>query len=347
MDIKSMMVVGGVVALLSGCVSYTGAVTPGDERVDESNQAYAKAAADAFAARKNFSRPVVIQEAEGVGIFLSPNYVPRSNNARANELCRNIETRRTMLQSAKARLREIVMDLKDLTLVGDAQEPMVAITTDDPTKSQVYRITYNISNLDLQLRESKGGLHMIRAASSTEAKVCYDWVANVTVEIRMIDPTGKSVFVFNAIGTLNQQDDGSLNPNITMLEEAATRAVDEAMKQYAHKFGPQIYVTNTCQDGEFVRLSVGSDYGIRPGMKVEFFRYRESKGLNGDVEMAEQRIGTGTVGKGGAPVEPGCAWVHVDGYDKDARNVFQWTSARLIKGEGATNGLMAIPMLNE
>lgn len=338
MKIQKLMFAAGVAAMLAGCVSYNGAVLPGDDLVDEGNQSFAKKAAEDYVARQKFQRPVVIQEAEGVNIFLSPNYVPRSTNARANELCRNIETRRAVLQSAKARLREVVQDLKDLKLVGEGTAPMVAVSTDDQGSAPVYRMTYNISNIDLQLRESKI-FGMVRVVSGSENKPNYEWVANVTVEIRMLDPNGNSVFTFNAIGLLSQADDGSLSPNVTMLEQAATKGIDAAMKQYAHKFGPPIYVTDTCQDGQFARISVGSDYGIQPGMMVEFYRHREKKSLDGGIELTTQRVGTGVVGKCGAPVEPGCAWVYVEDFDKDARMVFQWTSAKLLKGERSTKAL--------
>jgi len=328
---------------LAGCVSYTGAVTPGDDQVDEGNRAFAAKAAADYKQRQQFKRAVVIQEAPGINLFLSPTWVPRSNNARANAVCSNIETRRTIVQSAKARLREIVSGLRDLQLTGEQAPAMVEVHADDNTLPSVYVIRYNVSNLDLQLRESRG-ISLVRAASSQENKICYEWVANITVEINMIDPAGNSVFTFNAIGTKSQTDDGSLNPNMTMLEQATTEAVSKAMKQYAHKFGPPIYVTDTCQNGEFVRINAGSDYGVQKGMKVEFYRHRNKQGLDGTAEATEQRVGTGTVGEYDAPVERGCAWVHVDGYKDDApRAVFQWTSVKLLKDDAESAFQLAIP----
>lgn len=330
--------------VVCGCTSYTGLVTPGDDIVDEGNLPFAQKAAQDYAARQQFRRPVVIQEAEGVNFFLSPNYVPRSNNARANALCQNIDTRRALLQSAKATLRSIVHDLKDLELTGEGPEGLVNVSVDSQTPPAVYRLTYNIANIDMQLRQASWGL--VRVASSAENKVAYEWVANASVEIRLIDPNGNVVFTFNSMGTLTQSDDGSLNPNMTMLEQAAAKGVADAMKQYALKFGPPIYVTDTCQNGEFARINVGSDYGVQAGMRVEFFRHREKKSFDGKTELVEQRVGTGIVGKGGATVEPGCAWVYVEGYDKDERTVFQWTSAKLLEGSRST-GKLTIPGMDE
>ena len=81
-------------------------------------------------------------------------------------------------------------------------------------------------------------------------------------------------------------------------------------------------------------------------MRVEFFRHREKKSFDGKMELVEQRVGTGIVGKGGATVEPGCAWVYVEGYDKDERTVFQWTSAKLLEGSRST-GKLTIPGMDE
>lgn len=340
MNLKSIVCVLGIGALVSGCVSYTGAVGAGDDLVDEANQPFARKAAETFAQRQKFSRPVVIQEAEGVNLFLSPNWVPRSNNPRANALCSNLEVRRSMLQGAKAKLRDIVMGLKDLKLVGDAQPQMVTITTDD-TPSNVYRITYNISNVDMQLHESQA-ISFKRGLSSHENKICYEWIANVSVEVRMLKPDGSTAFNFTAVGTHSQMDDGSLEPNATMLEQATTLGIMTAMKKYARKFGPPIYVTNTCQDGEFARLSVGTAYGLKKDMRIEFFRMRETKALDGSVAMAEQRVGLGVIGAGDSPCEPDGVWAHVEGYDKEKRTVFQWTSARLLEGDASRLGISAM-----
>lgn len=316
-------------SVLCGCASYTGVVAPGDDLVDKANRPFAEKAEKEYREWQKFCRPVVIEEAEGVNLFLSPNYVPRCNNDRANELCMNIDTRRAMLQSAKATLRSIVQDLRSLNLLDGDGSPMVEVGVDPETPPRIYHITYNISNVDLQLR--KAALGLVRVVSSSENKIAYEWVANASVEVRMIDPDGNAVFTFNSMGTLTQTDDGSLNPNMTMLEQAAVQGVKEAMKQYAYKFGPPIYVTDTCQNGEFVRINIGSDYGVRPGMRVEFIRHRKKAGLSGNDEYAEQRVGVGVVGDGGAPVQADCAWVHVDDFDGKNRMVFQWTSAKLIR----------------
>ena len=323
--------------LMTGCVSYTGYVAPGDDTVDEGNRPFAEKAYHDYVERQKFRRPVVIQEADGMGLFLSPSYVPCTSDVQANMLCRNLEIRRTMAQSAKAKLREIVTELRDLQLVGEGEQPMVSVAADTETVPSVYRMTYNIANLDLQLK--------VNQFVTVNGRHPAEWTANASVEVRMIDPYGKSVFTFNAQGCVSQSDDGSLRPNATMLEEAARVGIVKAMSQYALKFGPPLYVTDTCQDGEFARINCGTEYGVKSGMRVEFYRHRNRQGFDGKPEIAEQRVGTGVVGYGNAPVEAKCAWVHVDEYDKDARNVFQWTSVKLLDQPETSGSLLSLPDL--
>lgn len=317
-------VVLGVAAatLFAGCVSYTGAIAPGDDAIDEGNKPFVAKAAAEYRQRQNFRRQVVLQEAPGIGLFLGPSYVPRSMNPQANALCANIEVRRTMVQSAKAKLREIVSGLRDLEIVGENEAPMVSVSADTQHTPTAYRITYNIANVDLQLK--------VNQFVTINGRHPASWAATVSVEVSMIAPDGKSVFSFAEQGMVSQSDDGSLNPNATMLEEATCNAIAKAMGNYAFTFTPPIYVTDTCQNGEFVRINAGSEYGIRPKMAVEFFRYRVREGIDGGKEVVEHRVGTGTVGFGNAPVEKKSAWIHVDNYDKNARSVFQWTSVKLL-----------------
>lgn len=335
---KSQLCLVALSVVLTGCVSYTGAVLPGDDIVDEGNRPFAEKAYRDYAERQKFRRPVVIQEADGMGLFLSPSYVPRTRDMQANALCQSLEVRRTMAQGAKAKLREIVTELRDLQLVGEGERPMVSVAADTDVAPSVYRITYNIANLDLQLK--------VNQFVTVNGQHPAEWTANASVEIRMIDPSGKSVFTFNAQGCVSQSDDGSMRPNATMLEEAARVGVVKAMSQYAVKFGPPLYVTDTCQNGEFARINCGTEYGVKPGMRVEFFRHRNRQGFDGNPEVAEQRVGTGVVGCHNAPVEAKCAWVHVDGYDKEMRSVFQWTSVKLLDQPETSGKLLALPDLS-
>ena len=115
-----------------------------------------------------------------------------------------------------------------------------------------------------------------------------------------------------------------------LLLGAVSAAVNNAMEDYVVKFGPPIYVTDTCQNGRFARLSVGSKFGVLGGQRVEFYRNKVRAGLAGQEESSRQVVGTGVVGGSQAPVENDGAWVLVNDYDESRRTVFRWTSARIL-----------------
>lgn len=342
-NVKSIAVAFGCAAIFAGCCSYTGQVLPGDDMVDEGNQEFARKAKERFDRRKSFKRDVkIVEDEENMTAFLSPNWVPRSSNARANALCQNIEVRRSVAMGARGKLREIVGGIKDFKLQEEKVGDLVEIQAGEASASNVYLMKYGISNIDMQYRSTKAFDPL-----SGKTRDVNEWVANTTVQIRFLKPDNQTVIAtFVATGTTTQSDDGSLEPNVTMLEGAAVSAIEQAMEQYANKFAPPIFVTKTSDDGHFACLNLGSAYGLRPGMAVEFVRHYAKKDLDGKVEDATSCIGTGVIGANGAPVDDDCAWVHVDHsglkWNPEApRSVFQWTSVKLIKQTKASNQKLA------
>ena len=292
-------------ALVSGCVSYSGITNNSDEKADESNQAFAAEAYKAIEARmKAPPRPVVVTESPEMGMFLDP----ANSQSWGNPLCNDIFVRKELALAVKSQLRNKIATIKDFRLVDEAQ-PMVAVG-DEAVKPATYRLTYNITSLSL-------------TSMSAVAKV----------DIRLFAPDGvNTIFSFIGDGTcMNTQ----LGGNKQMLVEAVEEAVEKAMRGYARKFGPPIFVTETCQGGRFARINVGSKFGVYKGQLVEFYRNKVRKSVTGEDEVGQQVVGTGIVGDKNAPIEEDGAWVFVENFDEDNRTVFRWTSARVITGQKA------------
>ena len=292
-------------ALVSGCVSYSGITNNSDEKADESNQAFAADAHKAFVARmKAPPRPVVVVEAPEMALFLDPS----KSQFGGDPLCNDISVRKEIALAFKSQLRNKVATIKDFRLVDDVQA-MVAVGA-EAVKPATYRLTYNITSLSL-------------TGVSGIAKV----------EIRLFAPDGaNTIFSFIGDGTcVNAQLAGGKQMLIGAVEEAA----EKAMRGYARKFGPPIFVTDTCQGGQFARINVGSKFGVYKGQLVEFYRNKVRKGVTGEDEIGQQVVGTGIVGDKNAPIEEDGAWVFVENFDEDNRTVFRWTSARVITGQKA------------
>lgn len=320
-------------AMMTGCVSYNGQVVDADELVDEANQAFAEQAQKSFEARmKAPPRPVVVTEAPEMAIFLDPS---RSLFG-GHPLCNSLAVRKEAALAFKAQLRQKVSGIKDFRLVEE-QQAMVAVG-DEVSSAQNYRLTYNITSLELK-ENAAGSLTtgLIGAAvgggAGREVSSQKFWDGVATVEIRLFKPDGAtSVFTFTGKGVYNKMVDGYSPLDKTFLVEAVKLAVNDAMEQYALKFGPPTYVTETCQGGQFAKLNVGSRLGVQPNAQVEFYRNVVRSGLNGGEEAARKPVAFGVVGGKGAPVEEDGAWVYVKDFDPASRKVFRWTSARLIQG---------------
>ena len=330
MNIKEMICAAGAVAMLAGCVSYSGAVLPADELTDESNQAYAMRAKKSFDARmKAPPRSVVVTEAPGLALFLG-----QKTWFAGHPLANDLGVRKEAALAFKSALRDHVSRIKDFRLVDEAQA-MVAVGDEVPSAAN-YRITYNITSLELKeissdnFSSSLTG-HVIGGAVGQAVANQKSWDGVATVEIRLFKPDGvTSIFNFTGKGVYNGTVDATSPVDKTFLIEAVKLAADDAMKQYVQKFGPPIYVTETCQGGQFAHLNLGSRMGIQPGMTVEFYQNAIRKGLDGQDEEVQKVVGRGTIGAYGAPVEPNGAWAVVEGFKPEQRVVYRWTSARIL-----------------
>ena len=317
----------------TGCVSYKGITESGDDLVDEANQSYAGAAQKAYVARmKAPPRPVVINEAPGMNLFLSPA-------ASGHPLCQDIAVRKELVVAFKGQLRDKVAGIKDFKLI-DESTPLVSVVADgEAAAPQNYQMTYNITSIEL--RENAGGSLVTglagRALGGSAGKLVADqkfWDAIAKVEVRLFKPNGTDcIFSFVGDGKFTKMVDANNPLSKDLLLGAVKAAADNAMAGYAVKFGPPIFVTDTCQNGRFARLSVGAKFGVQASQKVEFYRNRVRKGATGEDEVSRQVVGSGIVGEAKAPVEDDGAWVLVNDYDVEKRTVFRWTSARILPAE--------------
>ena len=332
---NKIMVVALAAGALSfaGCVSYKGITESGDDLADEANQAYAGEAQKAYVARlKAPPRPVVIKEAPGMNLFLAPTTA-------GHALCQDLAVRKELVVAFKSQLRDRVAGIKDFKLV-DENTPMVSVVAEgEAAAPQNYLMTYNITSIELR-ENASGSLATGLAGSAVGGRAGRQvanqkfWDAIAQVEVRLFKPNGTDcVFSFAGEGTFRKMVDANNPLTKDLLLGAVKAAADNAMAGYAVKFGPPIYVTDTCQNGRFARLSVGAKFGVQASQRVEFYRNRVRKGATGEDEVSRQVVGSGIVGRAKAPVEDDGAWVLVNDYDPEKRTVFRWTSARILPVE--------------
>lgn len=322
-------------AMLTGCTSYTGQTMSTDDMVDSDNQSYASEAQKSFAARmKAPPRPVVVAEAPEMSIFLDS----AKSSFSGHPLCNDLAVRKEAALAFKAQLRQKISTIKDFRLVEEAHA-MVAVG-DDVTSTQNYRLTYNITSL--AIRESSTGFVSSGLTTTAITKGPRDssakyWDGVATVEVRLFKPDGTSqIFAFTGEGICTKTETSTTPLDKTILAEAVKAAADNAMDGYVKKFGPPIFVAETCQGGQFTKLSIGSKFGVQAGQRVEFYRNKVRTGVSGEDEVSRVVVGNGIVGEKNAPVEPDGAWVYVENFDAMTRSVFRWTSARIMESDNRT-----------
>lgn len=325
------------VLFLNGCVSYQNAVSGSlDMKRDEANKKTVIEAAKVAQARGNFQRKIMIKPSEKVGLFL---------NMRLHMI--PLSWRRDLLGAMDSKLVELISGMADFEVVNAesgnlSNSPQIRRLPSAPAANQngVYVLTYNIINASFDdLRSKTEGVTDIVDVwvnNSTSRKVnrtiraVQVWTAKVKVEVMLTDPTGKRIFTFAGDAVTPQFP--SERPEFANMKQAVEIAASLAMRNYAKKYAPPMYVVETIGNGAFAKLSIGSKYGLVRGQKVRFYRsVSRPSALNPETEeISKVIVGYGKVGLYGAPVEADHAWVYV--YDNDTpetNRVMTWTSAEI------------------
>ena len=311
---------------LTGCyVSYDNcAVTGDDSRMDEENGVFVRQAIQAYNERKEFRCDLELKPAESVGIFLSNSDQQFS-----------VSDKRNMIMLLENTLAAQLSALRDFNIVNrgnTAGSSEVSVAVAGQTVKN-YVMTYSITKL--AFREQTRSEFVNNRTVKTKY---YTPVAKV--EVCLYDPEGNTVFAFNqecSSGESESRDKSLLND---VVENAARMVVE----QYSIATAPPCYVRQTTGGGTYVQISAGSAYGIRPNMKIRFYRniVRQLPSPDGgkpEATVHQQTVGTGVVGVHGAPVGSDDAWVYLDGgflspcdfrdpKSQSKRTVFVWTSAK-------------------
>ncbi len=316
---------------LSGCVTYPGiGTTEADLLEDTANKAFVAQQIATIAPRTDFKRNVKVQMSEKGNRFISAGVRP--SGARQMTLTR--EFRKDLMATAHAALETEIGHLSDFNLISSDPAAMsdVPVISDADANNATYIFTYNISNVEVKDATATARVFI---SNRNVQKIRWFYV-DVTVNVTLLDPAGKQVFNFEKSVTYSKGFP-TPTPDISVVKDAVRHAIGQAMGNYVSQFAPPMYVDQTIGNGLFVRLSVGTNYGIRNGQRVIFYRnlvqtLPSIPGQAPKTQVLQQQLATGIVGRHGAPVDRDHAWVYVSGNDDpQKRKVFLWTSAKIAR----------------
>ena len=137
-----------------------------------------------------------------------------------------------------------------------------------------------------------GGEGRAGAIVSDSGKIIRLYYASVSARVDLIDTkSGKQIFTYN----VNAESTPSPVCSGNEIDNCIKELAEKAAANYLCQFGPPIYTTESRGYGKMVKLNVGKDYGVVPGMKFRF--------LKKDAQGHEFQIGTGYVRDWFAPAD--------------------------------------------
>lgn len=137
------------------------------------------------------------------------------------------------------------------------------------------------------------------------------WRLNVKPDFRLYEvDSGKVALVKSHEGRVwlpgskIEEARANLQPSIASAMKMLTK---EFSMMLTSRYAPKARVLQTRGDGRVAQISIGKEYGVSPGMEVEFFSYEDNSDIVDD-ERTESIVGYGQVLE---YISPKSAWVEV------------------------------------
>ena len=197
---------------------------------------------------------------------------------------------------------EALLKESELESLGDSDLAQIKIPSAD------YLITASVSSVRIE-KKGQGGLF---GALNKDAKAGYK--ATVGVDFRFYEKSSqRTIFTKNleknAPGLLY---DKSGSAAISKLAEAAQECAKAFGLELGSRYAPVARVLETRGDGRVAKISIGTNYGVAKGMKVDVFVYVDDSDVIKDATREPSVIATGYV----ISSTKNRAWVDVDDYKK-------------------------------
>ena len=140
------------------------------------------------------------------------------------------------------------------------------------------------------------------------------WRVSLKPDFRLYDvSSGKVALMKSYTSDVVVDKYGDINAMKALIESAVVDGMREHMQSFSmlmtSKYTPPARVLETRGDGKVAMISIGLDYGLVPGMRVEFFRYVDNSDIVAGGERTTSSVGSGLVLEG---VGPKSAFVEIE-----------------------------------
>lgn len=303
MKVQHIAWIGSIAFLLAGC----GAPNPATLAIEERDKAfYVDKGAEAKLKEEKLPVAVLVSEQnlKGAAKTVAP--------AIDSQLCSVVNDmaffRLVERSNADALMRE-----KALTTLGQEGGD---VTQDFSFPGADYLITAKVNSTqsDPAVQTSTYTDKQGRQHTSQTSHV----TVSVSVDFRFYELATQKVLVSKDITTKSYTFS---SPGATFTDQAAidkrvARVAKEAVKSFAMELGsryaPKGRVVETRGDCLVAKINQGSNYGIVPGVKVEFYEIVDNSAIDPDLKRDENIVGRGTVFQS----DLRSAWVEVEDHEE-------------------------------
>ena len=170
-------------------------------------------------------------------------------------------------------------------------------------------VKLNVSMEECKVRVDFNGNRANNKYSKRFAKM---WRLNVKPDFRLYEvDSGKVVLVKSYEGRVElpgstiEEARANLQPSIANTMKMLTKGFSMMLTS---RYAPKARVLQTRGDGRVAQISIGKEYGMSPGMEVEFYGYEDNSDIVAGGERSESMVGYGRVLE---DIGPKSAWVEV------------------------------------
>ena len=250
----------------------------GDKAVDETQREFWSGVGESQEKLSSFKRKVAILPSANIRSFITAAHPGGQDALNA------------MAVSFAGNLFAAFGEMNELNITNSADNAIAMLSSDDigkVTPGDAASFMFNIHSANTA---------QYQKLLQINGQLQYGFKGSASGDVVIYDQRGKRRMQISA--SVTASDDSELIAQQKLMKSLA----EELSKKYRDKMSsirgelPSGYITRMRGDGLFAEVNIGSEFGIRPGMSIEFFRKdHENDLINGGETICETVLGTGKV----------------------------------------------------
>jgi len=287
-------------------------VEPNDTKEDETNREFLDEVRVLKEKRGNFQREARVLPSQNVTAFLNS---PRAGGKEAN---------RRLLVAYAGKLMAGFAGIRDFKIIGTEDETIAQLSAPaigaQAGGNTAHILSFNILSLSSQRVQKT----LLGAPVVANGQPLYCYTGEMSASVALINPQGEQRMNLTASVKVNGQETAE-----QAQQALIDAAVVELVRQYSERTSPPAYVSQLRGNGLFAEITLGSEYGVAAGNKIEFYRNEKVPDfVTGKPTVRKSVVATGVVSESRF-VSENTSWVKIDLHH--LRNVHLGTFARVMR----------------